>query len=123
MADVREKLGRVKGISVEIGQPISHRSRRDAFGHEGQHRHKLFGDDLNRMFAIGQDIKQKISGVDGNADPNLEPQIRTCAITDNTAPGLWAKYGIRWPEYKEFIDVALAGGSYRSVRPGKKCTT
>ncbi len=109
MADVREKLGRVKGISVEIGQPISHRIDAMLSGTKANIAIKLFGDDLNKMFAIGQDIKQKISGVDGIADLNLEPQIERAQLQIIPRRDMLAKYGITMAEYKEFIDVALAG--------------
>lgn len=36
---------------------------------------KLFGNDLNKMFAIGNQIKDAISSVEGIADLNVEQQI------------------------------------------------
>lgn len=75
------------------------------------------------MFAIGQDIKQKISGVDGIADLNLEPQIERAQLQIIPRRDMLAKYGITMAEYKEFIDVALAGRSYRRCTTREKCTT
>ena len=36
---------------------------------------KLFGDDLNKMFSLGNQIKGAISDIPGVADLNVEQQI------------------------------------------------
>lgn len=60
VADVREKLGTIVGANVEIGQPISHRIDAMLSGTKANIAIKLFGDDLNRMFALGNEIKNTI---------------------------------------------------------------
>lgn len=109
MADVREKLSKVKGISVEIGQPISHRIDAMLSGTKANIAIKLFGDDLNKMFNIGQDIKNKISGVEGIADLTLEPQIERAQLQIIPRRDVLAKYGITLSEFAEFISTALSG--------------
>ena len=109
MADVREKLSKVKGISVEIGQPISHRIDAMLSGTKANIAIKLFGDDLNKMFNIGQDIKNKIAGVEGIADLTLEPQIERAQLQIIPRRDVLAKYGITLSEFAEFISTALSG--------------
>ena len=53
VAEVREKLGTIVGANVEIGQPISHRIDAMLSGTKANIAIKLFGDDLNRMFTLG----------------------------------------------------------------------
>ena len=62
VADVREKLGTIVGANVEIGQPISHRIDAMLSGTKANIAIKLFGDDLNRMFSLGNEIKNSHSG-------------------------------------------------------------
>ena len=70
VAEVREKLGTIVGANVEIGQPISHRIDAMLSGTKANIAIKLFGDDLNRMFTLGNEIKSAIQGIPGIADLN-----------------------------------------------------
>ena len=63
VAEVREKLGTIVGANVEIGQPISHRIDAMLSGTKANIAIKLFGDDLNRMFTLGNEIKSAIQGI------------------------------------------------------------
>ena len=74
VADVREKLGTIVGANVEIGQPISHRIDAMLSGTKANIAIKLFGDDLNRMFALGNEIKNTIQDIPGIADLNPTQQ-------------------------------------------------
>ena len=65
VAEVREKLGTIVGANVEIGQPISHRIDAMLSGTKANIAIKLFGDDLNRMFTLGNEIKSAIQGIPG----------------------------------------------------------
>ena len=75
VAEVREKLGTIVGANVEIGQPISHRIDAMLSGTKANIAIKLFGDDLNRMFSLGNEIKNSIQDIPGIADLNVEQQI------------------------------------------------
>ena len=59
VADVREKLGTITGANIEIGQPISHRIDAMLSGTKANIAIKLFGDDLNKMFSLGNQIKER----------------------------------------------------------------
>ncbi len=73
---------------------------------------KLFGDDLNKMFSLGNQIKAAIKDVEGIVDLNVEQQIERPQLKINPKRNMLAKYGITLPEFAEFIDIALAGKLY-----------
>ena len=50
------------GVNIEIGQPISHRIDAMLSGTEAQIAIKLFGDDLAKLYNIGNRIKHLIFG-------------------------------------------------------------
>ena len=113
--EVRHKLSVISGANIEIGQPISHRIDAMLSGTQASIAIKLFGDDLNRMFMIGNRIKDLISGVEGIADLNVEQQIERPEIKIVPKREMLAKYGISLPAFNEFVTVHMAGKTVSQV--------
>ena len=109
LADVRQKLSVITGANIEIGQPISHRIDAMLSGTQASIAIKLFGDDLNRMFTIGNQIKDAVSDVEGVADLNVEQQIERPELKIIPCREMLAKYGISLPRFNEFVTVNMAG--------------
>ena len=107
--EVRHKLSVITGANIEIGQPISHRIDAMLSGTQASIAIKLFGDDLNRMFAIGNQIKEAVSDVEGIADLNVEQQIERPELKIVPKREMLAKYGISLPQFSEFVTVNMAG--------------
>lgn len=107
--DVREKLSVLLGANIEIGQPISHRIDAMLSGTQANIAIKLFGSDLNKMFTIGNQVKEAIEDVEGIADLNVEQQIERPELKITPRRELLVRNGISLPEFKEFIAVNLAG--------------
>ena len=107
--DVREKLSTIKGANIEIGQPISHRIDAMLSGTEANIAIKLFGTDLNRMFLIGNQIKDAVQGIEGLVDLKVEQQIERPQLTITPKREILAKYGIPLPEFGEYVNVMLGG--------------
>ncbi len=107
--DVRQKLSVITGANIEIGQPISHRIDAMLSGTQASIAIKLFGDDLNKMFTIGNQIKDAIQDVEGIADLNVEQQIERPELKIIPKREMLAKYGISLPDFNEFIAVNMAG--------------
>jgi len=120
MADIREKLKVIPGANIEIGQPISHRIDHMLSGTRANIAIKLFGTDLNKMFALGNQIKSSIQDVEGIADLNVEQQVERSQLKIEPKRELLAKYGISLPEFAEIINVMLAGEVVSQVYEGNK---
>lgn len=120
LADVRQRLGELKGVNIEIGQPISHRIDAMLSGTKANIAIKLFGNDLNKLYNIGGQIKEAIQGIDGIADLTLEQQIERSQLQIKPKRDMLAKYGIPLPEFSEFINVALSGKVVSQVYEGGK---
>lgn len=115
LADVRKKLSVLTGVNIEIGQPISHRIDAMLSGTQANIAIKLFGDDLNRMFLIGNEIKESIASVEGIADLNVEQQIERPELKIVPRRDMLRKYGITLPEFAEFVSVCMAGETVSQV--------
>ena len=120
VADVRKKLSVLPGVNIEIGQPISHRIDAMLSGTQARIAIKLFGDDLNRMFMLGNQIKKNISTIDGVVDLNVEQQIERPQLKITPRREMLARYGVTMAEFSQFIDVALAGEVVSQVYEGSR---
>lgn len=115
LADLRHELSHLPGVNVEIGQPISHRIDAMLSGTEAQIAIKIFGDDLQRLFNIGNRIKGHISSIPGVVDVNIEQQVERPQLDIKPRREMLAYYGVSMPEFADFINVALAGEKVSQV--------
>ena len=115
LADLRHKLSHLPGVNIEIGQPISHRIDAMLSGTEAQIAIKLFGDDLAKLYNIGNRIKHLISDVPGVVDVNIEQQVERPQLDIRPKRDMLVYYGVTIGEFADFINVALAGEKVSQV--------
>ena len=115
LADLRHELSHLPGANIEIGQPISHRIDAMLSGTEAQIAIKLFGDDLTRLYNIGNKIKSTVSSVDGVVDVNIEQQVQRPQLDIRPKRGMLAYYGIPMGEFADYINAALGGEKVSQV--------
>lgn len=118
--EVRHKLADIEGANIEIGQPISHRIDAMLSGTQAGIAIKIFGDDLNKLFSIGNRIKDAIADVPGVADLNVEMQVERPELKIVPKPELLARYGISEPAFNEAIEVLMAGETVGQVYEGNR---
>ena len=115
LRELRAKLGVVPGVNITVGQPIAHRIDHMLSGTRANIAMKIFGDDLNKLFSLGNQIKSQISGITGLVDVGVEQQIEVPQIRITPRRQILAKYGITVGELMDFVDVALAGEAISQV--------
>ena len=113
--EVRHKLSVITGANIEIGQPISHRIDAMLSGTQASIAIKLFGDDLNRMFTLGNQIKDAVKDVEGIADLNVEQQIERPELKIVPRREMLARHGISLAAFREFVTVNMAGETVSQV--------
>lgn len=118
--EVRRKLAVLPGVNIEIGGPISHRIDAMLSGTKANIAIKLFGSDLNKMYEIGQKIKNSISGVEGIADINVEQQVERPELNITPKREMLARYGISLPEFAEVVRVMMEGEVVSTVYEGNR---
>ena len=120
LADVRHKLEAIPGINVEVGAPITHRIDAMLSGTRANIAIKVFGDNLNRMYDIGNKIKEEISGIEGIADLNVEQQVERPQLQIIPKRDMLARYGITMADFGEMVSTLLAGEAVSTVYEGNK---
>lgn len=120
VAELREKLSQLSGVNVEIGQPISHRIDAMLSGTRANVAIKIFGSDLNKMYALGNKIKAEIEGVEGVADLNVEQQVERPQLKIEPRREVLARYGITLPQFAQYVNVLLGGEVVSNVFEGNR---
>ncbi|MDE6196793.1 MAG: efflux RND transporter permease subunit, partial [Muribaculaceae bacterium] len=114
-ADLRRRLSEIPGAVIEIGQPISHRIDAMLSGAQSQVAVKIFGPDLDRLFAIGGQIKEIVSGVEGTVDVNIEQQIERPQLLITPRRELLAQHGVTLGDFGTTVSTALGGRKVAEV--------
>lgn len=120
MNDVRTRLAGVPGIASTVGQPLGHRIDHMLTGTRANIAIKLFGSDLNKMFSIGNEIKNSIVDIEGLVDVNVEQQTEIPQIQIRANREMLARYGITIEHFNEFIDIAFASEKLAEVYEGQR---
>ncbi|HET6557844.1 MAG TPA: efflux RND transporter permease subunit [Prolixibacteraceae bacterium] len=120
MADVRNTLARVPGIAVTIGQPLGHRIDHMLSGTRANIAIKLFGNDLNKMFSIGNQVKYAILDVEGLVDVNVDQQIEVPQLQIRANRTMLAQYGISMARFNAFIEHSFGGEKLGDIYEGQR---
>lgn len=120
MADVRKKIGGVTGIAATVGQPLGHRIDHMLSGTRANIAIKVFGNDLNKMFAIGNEVKNAITGVEGLVDVNVDQQVEIPQILIRANREMLAQYGITIEQFNKFVDISFGGEKLADIYEGQK---
>ncbi len=120
MADVRKTLARIPGIAYTVGQPLGHRIDHMLSGTRANIAIKLFGNDLNKMFSVGNQIKSSIVDIEGLVDVNVDQQVEIPQIQIRANRDMLAQYGITIEQFNEFVDISFGGEKLADIYEGQR---
>ncbi len=120
ISDVRETLAGIPGIAFTVGQPLGHRIDHMLSGTRANIAIKLFGNDLNKMFVIGNQIKSSIIDIEGLVDVNVDQQIEIPQIQIRANREMLANYGITIDRFNEFVEIAFSGEKLSDIYEGQR---
>ena len=118
--EVREKLAVIPGVNITIGQPLSHRIDHMLSGTRANIAIKIFGPDLNKLFSLGNQIKNQIEPISGLVDLNVEQQIEVPQLRIIPNRVMLAKYGIHLGDFMDNIEIAFGGEKVGQVFEGQR---
>ncbi|MEO5815874.1 MAG: CusA/CzcA family heavy metal efflux RND transporter [Gemmatimonadaceae bacterium] len=113
-----QALGRMPGVALNFSQPIANRVDELLSGVKAQLAIVLFGDDLDRLVATGEEIRRVVSAIPGAADVQTEqvggqPQLQIRINRDAIA-----RYGLNVDDVQEVIETAIGGEDAGQVFEG-----
>ncbi len=115
MEEVRERLGGIQGININIGQPLGHRIDHMLSGTRASIAIKLFGTDLGTMYRLANDIKESITDIPGLVDLNVEQLVEIPQLQIRPRREMLARYGIPQNAFTQFVETAIAGEKVAEV--------
>ena len=119
LAELRGRLARVPGMSVTIGQPISHRVDHMLSGTRASIAVKVFGDDLYELRRIAKAIESQAAEVPGVVDLMVDQQADIPFVTVSIRRDAIARHGLRVRDIAETIETAFYGRVLSKVLEGQ----
>lgn len=120
LADIRNQLSILKGINVNVGQPISHRLDHLLSGVRAQVAIKLFGQDLTDLRTNAGNIKDIISKIPGVVDAQVERQVMVPQLLIKINREALQRYGIQAGKVAQDLEVFYNGKVVGQILDGQK---
>lgn len=117
---LREVLGQFPGVAGNVGGFISHRMDEVLSGVRSAIAIKVFGNDLQELRRIGEQIETTMKGVKGLVDLQLEPQIPIRQVQIQFNRDAAARYGLTIAQLSDFTETALNGRVVGQVADGQQ---
>lgn len=109
LAALRRDLAGIPGLTINIGQPISHRIDHMLSGTRSSIALKLFGPDLYQLRTLGEQMRQEMSTVPGVVDLSLEPQVDVPVLRVQFDRPALARHGLHVREVDSALQAAIQG--------------
>jgi CzcA family heavy metal efflux pump len=120
IADIRKQLSNLAGVSVSIGQPISHRLDHLLSGVRAQVAIKVFGEDLTELRGLAGQIKVAAETVPGAVDVQVERMVLVPQLTIRLNRTALQRYGMQTGEVARDLEVLFGGKVISQILDGQK---
>jgi heavy-metal exporter, HME family len=118
-ADIRKALATLPG-NISLGAPIGHRIDHMLSGVSAQIAIKIFGDDLDTLRSQADGLQQKLKGISGIADLNIERQVLIPQIRVQVDYTRAAQLGIAPPVLLAQLQAMVEGEKITQVIEGTR---
>ena len=117
LARVRQE---VPGVDIEVEQPLAHLISHMISGVYAQIAIKVYGDDLDQLLSIAQQLKESLQGVSGLTPPVIEAIRQADELHIRLKPNELARYGLTRQGVAELLQTALQGRVVSQVLEGQR---
>lgn len=118
-ADIRARLVHLPA-ALEIGQPISHRIDHMLSGVRSQIAVKIFGEDLDVLRGQADALRQRLAGIPGIADLQVEKQVLAPQIKVRVDHAAAARYGLPAPQLLATLQSLVEGEKVTQIAEGSR---
>lgn len=119
LAALRKELAGLVGMTIIIGQPISHRIDHMLSGTRANIAIKVFGNDLYELRRLAEQVRGIAAKVPGAVDVSVEQQTDIPFVTVKLRREALARHGMTTKEAAEAVETAFAGQGVSKVLDGQ----
>lgn len=120
LEDIRNNLSMLKGVTVNIGQPISHRLDHLLSGVRAQVAVKIFGNDLLTLRSNAEQLRTVISNVPGVVDVQIENQVMVPQLMIKLDRMAVQRYGLQVGNVADELEIFYNGKVVSQIIDGQK---
>lgn len=118
IADIEEKLAQVPGNAYEISQPIQLRFNELISGVRSDLGIKIYGDDLEQLLALGNNIARVLNGIKGAQGVKVEQADGLPVLSVEAKPQALLRYGLNISDVQHTLAIATGGETAGQVFVG-----
>ncbi|MBX9874318.1 MAG: efflux RND transporter permease subunit, partial [Beijerinckiaceae bacterium] len=118
-ADIRAALS-VLPVSVNIGQPISHRLDHMLSGVRAQIALKVYGEDLDTIRSLAETLRERLASVPGLVDLQIERQVRIPQLRIDVDHEKAALYGLTPASVTQALETLSNGRTVSQIVDGNR---
>lgn len=120
LQSIREVLGDIPNVVVNVGQPIAHLMDHALSGVSAQIAIKIFGEDLDVLRLKASELKELIADTPGLVDLSIEQQALVPQLKIHVLQEEAAKYNLSSGEVTALLEPALNGVSVGTIIEDQK---
>ena len=117
---IRERLEKIPGVAVNLGQFIAHRIDEVLSGIRAQIAIKIYGPDLETLRKLGDRARDAVQDVPGLVDLQLEQQVDVPSVHIQFRPEDAARYGITVADFARVVSEGFNGTAVSQVLEGQR---
>jgi len=117
---MNEKMSVIPGMNLSFEQPIQMRFNELIAGVKSDIAVKIYGDDLDKLFASGNQVAALIRTVEGATDIKVEQVVGMPQLVVDYDRERIAQYGLNIADVNRILNTALAGGKAGVVYEGER---
>lgn len=118
--DLEKKLAEVSGNKYEITQPIEMRFNELISGVRSDVAVKVFGDDLDKLLELSEEIEHALADIPGASDVKVEQVTGLPVLTVEMDRSAMARLGINAVDVQEVVEIAVGGKKSGQVFEGDR---
>jgi HME family heavy-metal exporter len=117
---LKELKDELPGVDIEAEQPLAHLISHMISGVTAQIAIKVYGDDLDALRSVAEQVKAAVASVEGVTPPVIEAQRRTEELHIRLRPEDLEFYGVDRAWVADFVQAALQGEVVSQVVEGQR---
>lgn len=118
--DIRKALSVLPGVQIVLSQPIAQRVDEMVTGVRSQVAVKIFGDNLEQLRLLSEQVARILSSVRGARDIRIERLSGQQSLTIDIDRNAIARQGLNVSDVNELIETAIGGKEITNVFEGER---